>query len=142
MKTVSRGVPSAMIWKAGAAAAMWSAAINAAIFVMGVLSHALPAVGLMPHGAFYPALLPVVAISALGGLGGAAVYRLVLERSENPFPLFVGIAGTVMSLSLIAPLSMAGYGVDGFVLLTIMHLITAGLTVAYMAQLSPAPVPE
>jgi hypothetical protein len=143
MKTVNRRTSLRTVFRAGAAAAVWSAAINAVIFVMGALSATLPDIGLLPNTAGFPALVPVIVVSAFGAIGGAAVYGFFLVRSRNPFHFFLVVAGIVTLLSLMAPLSLAGFGTDVVFLLTIMHVITAGLTIAYMHQIDyPAPVHE
>jgi hypothetical protein len=132
MEYTRQPVAGALIWRAGLAAALWSAAINGMIFIMGVLSDVMPSLGFLPNTAAEPSLASVIAVSALGALGGAALYRFLAARTENPFHFFAVVAGVVLVLSLMIPFSALGWNPDVIFLLTVMHVITASLTAAYM----------
>lgn len=124
------------VWKAGALAAVVSAVVNTILFYGGAAFGAFPTDIIVPNSGRPLTVVPVIAASVIGALGGTIVYAILsrfMQRSTT-HRVFMIIALVVLLLSFFMPFSIPGAPAAMLALLEIMHVVVAAATVYFLLR--------
>jgi hypothetical protein len=108
-------------------AATVAAALNAALYLVGVATGIFSQFGWFPEGRGDEMMLgPILLVSVVGAAAGVGVYGLCRRFASRPLPIFTAIAAVVLILSMVPPFAM-GWRTAQVLLLLLMHVVTAGV---------------
>ncbi|MGD8277987.1 MAG: DUF6069 family protein [Gemmatimonadota bacterium] len=116
------------LWSAGLCAALYSAVVNAALVLAGVVAGIFPRLHLLPFRGSPFGLGSAVVVSMLAALIGTALYSLIWRRAERPLQVFGLLVSSVLLVSFAAPMFVDDWTAVRLTLIELTHLIVAGFT--------------
>jgi hypothetical protein len=138
--TVQPARPAWSVWRAGVFAAVLAVAMNVSVFLLAATLDVFPSAALVPGGPTEMAVAPVALMSALGALGGTAVFAMLRARGGEALRTFLQAAALVLLLSLGGPFMVPGFTPAQIAVLELMHGVVAVCTVAVLWRQAHPPV--
>lgn len=121
---------------AGLLAGVLAGTLNALIYLAARSLGAMPQDVLVGPAQQPMSLFPVVSLTVIAALIGAALFGVLSSVTRRATTLFLGIAGLVLALSFLPPFTI-GAPMGMALALNLMHVVAAAVTVFLVLQRTP-----